>query len=319
LLGATGVVAEYAKAYALILLAGSVTATGFSSLVRAEGRMGFSTMQWIIPVVTQIVLDPILIIGGGLGVRGAALGTIGGQAVSAGLGVWFFLVQKRRPYVVRARHLVPDRRLVAEIGAVGTPTLVAGLGATGLLIVSNNLLAAVGGAVALSAYAVASRVTTFVVMPQLGLAQAMQPIVGYNHGFGRTDRSKRAASLSLRVSVMYGTGVALVIALAARPIAGIFTDDVATIDAATTALRIIALSYPLGGLVSLTAAWYQSLGRARPSFILSVGTLLAIKLPVLLLLGIFGVPTIWWAFPLGEALAALAAWWLWRRPISGLE
>ncbi len=318
MLGATGEVAEYAKAYALILLAGSVTATGFSSLVRAEGRMGFSTMQWIIPVVTQILLDPVLIIGGGLGIRGAAWGTVGGQAVSAGLGVWFFLVQKRRPYVVRARHLVPDRRLVAEIGAVGTPTLVAGLGATGLLIVSNNLLAVVGGAVALSAFAVASRVTTFVAMPQLGLAQAMQPIVGYNHGYGRTDRSRRAATLSMRVSVLYGTGVALVIALAAHPIVGIFTDDVATIAAATTALRIIALSYPLGGLVSLTAAWYQSLGRARPSFILSVGTLLAIKLPVLLVLGVFGVPMIWWAFPLGEALAAAAAFWLWRRPISGL-
>jgi Na+-driven multidrug efflux pump len=296
-----------------------VTAPGFSSLVRAEGRMGFSTMQWIVPVVTQIVLDPILIIGGGLGVRGAAWGTIGGQAVSAGLGVWFFLVQKGRPYEIRVRDLVPDRRLVSEIGTVGTPTLVAGLGGTGLLIVSNNLLAAVGGAVALSAYAIASRVTTFVVMPQLGLAQAMQPIVGYNHGFGRTDRSQHAASLSMKVSVLYGTGVALAIALAARPIVGIFTDDVATISAATTALRIIALSYPLGGLVSLTAAWYQSLGRARPSFILSVGALLVVKLPVLLVLGIFGVPIIWWAFPVGEAMAALAAFWLWRRPISGLD
>lgn len=318
LLGATGEVAEYAKSYAQILLAGSVTATGFSSLVRAEGRMRFSTMQWIVPVVTQIVLDPILIIGGGLGVRGAAWGTIGGQAVSAGLGVWFFLLQKRRPYVVRLRDLLPDRRLMTEIAAVGTPSLVAGLGATGLLIVSNNLLAAMGGAVALSAYAIASRVSTFVVMPQLGLAQAMQPIVGYNHGFGRTDRSKRAASLSLRVSVLYGVGVALLIALAARPIIGIFTDDASTIAAASTALRIISLSYPLGGLVGLTAAWYQSLGRARPSFILSVGTLLVVKLPVLLLLGIFGVPAIWWAFPVGEALAAAAAFWLWRRPVAEL-
>src|SRR5450756_1459150 len=74
LLGATGEVAQYAKSYAVILLAGSITATGFSSLVRAEGRMRYSTMEWIIPVVTQMVLDPVFIIGFGLGVRGAALG-----------------------------------------------------------------------------------------------------------------------------------------------------------------------------------------------------------------------------------------------------
>src|SRR5674476_173160 len=83
LLGATGEVAHDAKAYALILLVGSITATGFSSLIRAEGRMGYSTLTWVVPVVTQIVLDPVFIIGFGLGVRGAALGTIGGQLVSA--------------------------------------------------------------------------------------------------------------------------------------------------------------------------------------------------------------------------------------------
>jgi Na+-driven multidrug efflux pump len=144
----------------------------------------------------------------------------------------------------------------------------------------------------------------------------MQPIVGYNYGAGRSDRAHRAASLSLRVSVLYGAGAALVVALAARLIAGTFTTDAATADAAATALRMIALAYPFGGLVGLTAAWYQSRGFARPSFILSVGTVMVVKLPVLLAFSLLGIPGIWWAFPVGEALSALAAWWLWRRPIG---
>jgi len=316
LLGATGEVAQYAKSYAVILLAGSITATGFSSLVRAEGRMRYSTMEWIIPVVTQMVLDPVFIIGFGLGVRGAALGTVGGQLVSAGMGVYYFLLQRRRLYRVRARDLVPDRRLLREIAAVGAPTFVAGLGVTSLSIVTNNLLALTGGAVALSAYAIAARIGTFVAMPQLGLTQAMQPIVGYNHGAGRNDRAHHAASLSMKVSVLYGVGATLVVALAARLIAGAFTADTVTADAAATALRTLAFAYPLGGLVALTAAWYQSRGYARPSFILSVGTILLVKLPVLLVLARFGTQGIWWSFPVGEALSALAAWWLWRRPMS---
>ena len=316
LLGATGEVAQYAKSYAVILLAGSITATGFSSLVRAEGRMRYSTMEWIIPVVTQMVLDPVFIIGFGLGVRGAALGTVGGQLVSAGMGVYYFLLQRRRLYRVGARDLIPDPRLLREIAAVGAPTFVAGLGVTGLSIVTNNLLALTGGTVALSAYAIAARIGTFVGMPQLGLTQAMQPIVGYNHGAGRSDRAHHAASLSMKVSVLYGVGATLVVALAARLIAGVFTGDPGTADTAATALRTIAFAYPLGGLVALTAAWYQSRGYARPSFILSVGTILLVKLPVLLVLATFGTQGIWWAFPVGEALSALAAWWLWRRSLG---
>ena len=316
LLGATGEVAQYAKSYAVILLAGSITATGFSSLVRAEGRMRYSTMEWIIPVVTQMVLDPVFIIGFGLGVRGAALGTVGGQLVSAGMGVYYFLLQRRRLYRVRARDLVPDPRLLREIAAVGAPTFVAGLGVTVLSVVTNNLLAVTGGVLALSAYAIAARIGTFVGMPQLGLTQAMQPIVGYNHGAGRSDRAHHAASLSMKVSVLYGVGATLVVALAARLIAGVFTGDPGTADTAATALRTIAFAYPLGGLVALTAAWYQSRGYARPSFILSVGTILLVKLPVLLVLATFGTQGIWWAFPVGEALSALAAWWLWRRSLG---
>ncbi|HEY5483515.1 MAG TPA: MATE family efflux transporter, partial [Propionibacteriaceae bacterium] len=179
-----------------------------------------------------------------------------------------------------------------------------------------NLLALTGGAVALSAYAIAARVGTFVGMPQLGLTQAMQPIVGYNHGAGRSDRAHDAASLSMKVSVLYGVGATLVVALAATLIAGVFTGDPGTADTAATALRTIAFAYPLGGLVALTAAWYQSRGYARPSFILSVGTILLVKLPVLLVLATFGTQGIWWAFPVGEALSALAAWWLWRRSLG---
>ena len=58
MLGARGDTLDYARAYAVIILAGAIVSTGFSSLVRAEGRMRFSTMLWVIPVLVQITLDP---------------------------------------------------------------------------------------------------------------------------------------------------------------------------------------------------------------------------------------------------------------------
>ena len=86
-LGATGPSRDYARPYAVVILCGSLFATGFSSLVRAEGRMRFSTLQWVLGVLSQAGLVALLIFGLGLGVRGAALGTVGGQAVSTLMAV----------------------------------------------------------------------------------------------------------------------------------------------------------------------------------------------------------------------------------------
>lgn len=107
MLGAHGPTLDYARDYAVIILAGAIMSTGFSSLVRAEGRMRFSTMLWIIPVLVQITLDPLFIFVLDLGVRGAALGTVGGQAVSAAMSLWFFFLQRHRPYRVGLHDLRP--------------------------------------------------------------------------------------------------------------------------------------------------------------------------------------------------------------------
>ncbi len=307
LLGAAGAVLGPAHDYGVIILAGAVFATGFSSLMRAEGRMGFSTLTWVIPVVTQILLDPLFIFGFGWGVRGAALGTVGGQMVSSAMGTWFFLGQRRRPYRIRPRDLLPRRTVLVEIVQIGTPSFLSGFGRTLLTTVINNLLAGFGGVGALGAFAIASRIATFALMPQLGITQALQPIVGFNVGAGYGGRAARAVRLSVWASVGYGTVTSGFVVGWAGAIARTFTGDPIVVSEAIRALRLLALSYPVAGLVALVAAAYQSVGRAVPSLWLSVGTLAGIKVPAVLLLAGFGLAGIWVSFPAGELLSAVVA------------
>jgi putative MATE family efflux protein len=314
-LGATGPVRTDARAYGVIILAGAITGTGFSSLVRAEGRMRFSTMLWVIPVITQIILDPVLIFGAGLGVRGAAVGTVGGQAVSAGMSLWFFFGRRDRPYRIRLSDLRPDGPTVRRLVAVGSPSLLAGLGATLLAAIANELLAGAGGAVALTAWALCARIGTFVTMPQLGIAQGLQPVVGFNAGRGAHQRVARATTLALRATIGYGTLVAIVPLAAAAPLAGLFTSDIPVRVEAVRALRILALSYPLSGIVPLLSARFQALGRPGPSYLISIGSVLAVKVPLLLGLGHLGTAGVWSAFPIAELIAAgLALLVLYRHP-----
>jgi putative MATE family efflux protein len=307
LLGASGETFGYAHDYAMIILAGAVTSTGFSSLVRAEGRMRYSTMLWVVPVLCQMTLDPLLILGFGLGVRGAALGTVGGQTVSLAMSLWFFFGRRDRPYRITRADLRPHGPTLRSLVAVGAPSFLGGFGATLVVALANNLLGALGGPAALSAYAVCSRIGTFALMPQLGISQGMQPLIGYNAGRALADRVNRARTLALCATVAYGTAACLLCQAAAGPLATLFTNDPAIRTAAAHALRIIALSYPLAGVTALLSAYFQTLGRARPSYVISIGSIVAVRVPTLLMFSLFGTLWLWISFPVAEAVAATAS------------
>jgi putative MATE family efflux protein len=313
MLGARGDTRSDARDYAIIILAGALVSTGFSSLVRAEGRLRFSTMLWVIPVLVQISLDPPLIFGFGLGVRGAALGTVGGQAVSAAMSIWFFFLQRRRPYRIGRVDLRFHGPTVRALIGVGAPSFLAGFGLTLLAVLVNNSLAYVGGVVALAAYAVCARIHTFVTMPQLGISQGLQPVVGYNAGRGLHDRVRRAGTLSLRATLVYGAVVAATLILFADPLVSIFIADGPAAATARDALRILAVGISIAGVAPLVSSYFQSLGRVAPSYLISIGTLLAVKVPLVLALSRAGTTAVWWSLAVGEIISALFALVILRR------
>jgi putative MATE family efflux protein len=304
-LGATAATRGYAHDYGQILLAGAVTATGFSSLVRAEGSMRFSTLQWVVPVLTQMGLDPLLIYGFGLGVRGAALGTIGGQTVSAGMSVWFFFIQRDRPYRITRADLRPHGPTLRRLLGIGSPSLLAGFGTTVLTGLANAALVGLGGPLALAGYALCTRIGTFATMPQTGIAQGLQPIVGYNAGRGATARIERATRLALGATVAYGTVIGAAMLVLAGPVVALFTGDPAVRAQAVGALRVLAFVYPCAGVPPLISARFQAIGRPRPSCLISAGTVVAVRIPLLLGFSRLGVHGLLIGFPAAELAAAL--------------
>ncbi|MGW1128976.1 MATE family efflux transporter [Streptomyces sp. NPDC002526] len=316
LLGARGELRDLAHPYAVVLLCGALVSTGFSSLVRAEGRMGYSTLLWLVPVAVQITLDPLLIFGLGMGVRGAALGTVGGQAVSAAMSLWFFFGRRRRPYRISPGDLLPHGPTLRALLGVGLPSFLAGTGVTLLAVLVNSTLAATGSATALAAYAVCARLQTFVLMPHTGIGQGLQPIVGYNTGRGLPGRALRARDIALLGSLLYGVLTAAALALLAGPLTGLFLSDPETVGTAAQALRVLAIGLTVAGIAPLAAAYAQSLGRPAPAYLISIGSLLLIKVPLVATLGRLGANGVWAALSAGELATAAGAALLLRR-LSG--
>ena len=309
LLGATDSIAPYAITYGRIIFLGALVSTGFSSLIRADGNIRFSTMVWVIPIAANTFLCWLFIMVMQMGVAGAALATvIGGQGVSAVLSMYFFFFRKNRSYQLKRAYFRPDWRLMGEIVIIGFPSLVKSLSASLVVIITNNLLRSMGGDGALSVFAIVNRIYSSLNTPKTGVVQGMQPILGFNFGQKKFERVRRTIRLALSSTTIYGVLICATSLLFPAALIGLLSTEQAVIAEGQDALRWMALAYPLGGISVMVAAYFQAVGRAKEALILSLGSILLVKLPVLLFsASLFSLTGIWTSEAVSETILCIIA------------
>ena len=308
LLGATERIAPYAITYGRIIFLGALTSTGFSAIIRADGSIRYSTAIWIIPVAVNTFLSWLMIMVLQIGVAGAALATVAGQAVSAGMSIYFFYVKKNRSYQVKAAYFKPDKSIIQEVLMIGLPSFLKGISASLVVIVTNNLLRLMGGDSALGVFAIISKLYAALNMPQTGITQGMQPIVGYNFGQKRFDRVRQTIRLSLGSIIVYGLLICGLSLLFPTTLIALLSNESTIIIEGQIALRLLAFSYPVGGIALMVAAYFQSVGKPKEALILTLGGILFVKLPVLLLASrLFALNGIWASETISELILCVAA------------
>jgi len=309
LLGATESVAPYAIEYGRIIFLGAIFSTGFSTIVRADGNIRYSTAMWIIPVVANTLLCWLFIMVMDMGVSGAALATvIGGQALSAGMSIYFFFFRKNRSYQIKASYFKPDWPLIGEVITIGFPSFVKSLSASLVVIVTNNLLKTIGGDSALSIFAIVSRLFSSLNTPQTGIVQGMQPILGYNFGKKNFERVRQTITYSLGSSVVYGLLICALCLLIPAAMIGLLSKEPAIIAEGQIALRLMALACPVGGISVMVAAYFQSAGRAKEALLITLGGIILVKLPVLLLASsLFSLTGIWASEAVSELILCVVS------------
>ncbi|MCB9420443.1 MAG: MATE family efflux transporter [Ardenticatenaceae bacterium] len=308
LLGATDSIAPYAIGYGRIIFLGALTSTGFSTIIRADGNIRYSTAIWVIPVTVNLILCWLLIIVLKIGVAGAALATVTGQTVSAGMSIYFFFFRKNRSYQIKAAYFKPDKSIIGEVLMIGLPSFLKSLSASLVVIVTNNLLKLAGGDTALGVYAIVGRLYAGLNMPQTGIVQGMQPLVGFNFGQKKFGRVRETIRLSLSASVVYGLLVLGICLLIPAALISLLSKESAIIAEGQIALRLLALSYPVTGVAMITAASFQSVGRAKEALLLTLGGIILVKLPVLLLASrLFSLNGIWASEASSELILCLVS------------
>lgn len=314
--GATPGIMPYATEYLEYIILGGiffVFGIAVQNIVRAEGNARLAMNAMLIGAGLNILLDPVFMFGFGMGVQGAAIATVLSQAVSS---VWLlqYCVKGKGAVHFKSRYLRPDLSIVKEIGSIGVGPFVMQASASIMMIFVYNALAAYGGDVAVAVFGVIIKVNSFIFLPLLGMSFGLQPIVGYNYGAKKFGRIAEAVKLTLIATMAFGTFGLLVIYLFTEQILGIFSADPQYLDVGIHAARLMLLGMPLIGLNIVSMTVFQALGKARPSFLLSLSRQVLFLIPLVLILpGFYDLDGVWAAYPISDVLSFLLSGYLLLR------
>lgn len=319
LFGAQGDILEPAQLYFGIVLTGIpclAWAMMANNAMRAEGKPKNSMVSMLIPAITNIILDPILIIWLDMGLEGAALATTIAYFAAAAYTLWFFLFGKSE-LAAFWKYLRLQWKTVREIFSIGTVTLARQGAVSLLMIVLNNALFQYGNELSVAIYGVINRVMMFANFPVLGVTQGFLPIAGYNYGAKQWKRVKSA----IRIALIAGTGIALIIftcvMLFARPLVALFTQDPAMLEEGPAALRLVFLATPLITAQLVGSAYFQAVGKPVPALFLTLTKQGFFLVPLVLILPLFfQLQGVWYAFPVADVMAALVTLLALRREIK---
>ncbi len=306
--GASAQTLPYARDFMQIILVANLfnhNFIGLNNVMRASGYPRKAMLSTLLTVGVNICLAPLFIFVFHWGIRGAALATACAQFVGF-CWVMLHFGDKNHFLHFQKGYFKLDKRIVTDILSIGLSPFLMNLCASLVTLVINKSLAGHGGDLYIGAYGIVGSVAMLFIMIVLGLNLGMQPIAGYNYG---AKQYGRVMSVYKRALVA-GTCITAVGFLAAQlfpgAIVSIFTNDTELLTISKKAIQIIFFSFPIVGFQVVTTNFFQSIGKAKLSIVLSLSRQLIFLLPALLILpSLYGVKGVWMALPTGDALASL--------------
>lgn len=308
--GASDATIGYALDYLGVYLIGTIfvqIALGMNPYINTQGFAKVGMMTVTIGAIINIVLDPILIFGLDMGVKGAALATITAQAVSA-IWVLRFLFGKKSVLKIRKKYLKLESKIVLPILALGIAPFIMQATESLVLVSLNSQLQKYGGDLAVGAMTIMSSIMQIILLPNMGLTQGAQPIISYNYGAKQIDRVKQTFKLCLALCSLYTIAMWAALMLAPQLFVSIFNNDPALMEITTWSIRIYFAGIFIFGIQIACQQTFLALGQAKISLVLALLRKIILLVPLIFILPMFIENQLFGVFlaePVADVLAAL--------------
>jgi putative MATE family efflux protein len=307
LFGASDITYSYANEYTTIYLYGTIFvqfALGLNLFITCQGQTKIAMLTVLIGAITNIVLDPILIYGFGMGVKGAAIATVFSQGLSAAYVV-FFLISKKSIIRIRLKYLKLNLNYTIKTISLGISSFTMQVTESAILIVFNNGLLKYGGDMYVGAMTIMQSVMQLLTIPIQGFIQGTQPIVSYNYGAGKYDRLKETMKLSLKITVGATAGYYVLVFFFPHLFARIFTSEHELLNLVTKILPIFMGGMWLFGVQMSSQMFFVGTGQAGKSLFIALLRKVILLIPLAIILpNFFGVIGVFYSEPIADLISA---------------
>lgn len=310
-LGASSITYSLTNEYVSIILIGAMfQCLGLVAcyIMTALGNTKITLYANSIGALLNIILDYILVAHYGIGIQGAAIATVFSQVVS-----FFFILYKFKDVVKSFKIKVSIKAIFSSLNldiimgiiAIGFSTFVIEISDAVVSVILNNLLYSKGGDTAIIIVGVITKISMFMFIAIIGISSAMQPIVAYNFGAEKYNRMKETVRVSIKTVTLVSIVFAAILGLLSNEIIGFFLMDKEILPAAVRAFRICISLLPFTGIYYIAIYYYQAIGEAKKSFLLSIFRQLVIFIPLaFIFVQILGTLGAWIAYPVSDLISA---------------
>lgn len=279
----------------------------FAAVVRGLGNSIIPLIFLIISTIINIVLDYIFVVPLNMGIEGAAYATVIAQVISA-VGIAIYSIAKVPQLRINKKHMLLKKKMLSRIASFSL------LASAQQSIMNFGILMVQGlvnsfGVNVMAAFTTGVRIESFAYMPMQDFGNAFSTFIAQNRGARNQKRIKAGIKSAIRVIAVYSVIISGLVMVFASPLLRIFIDtsERQILDIGMGYIQIVAPFYILIGYLFMFYGLYRGLGKSSISIILtivSLGTrvILAYTLSAIPSIGLIGI---WWAIPIGWALADL--------------
>jgi putative MATE family efflux protein len=288
-------------AFSPLMFVLSVNADALRNEGLAVVMAGFS----LLVSLANIVFDYLLIAVFDYGVAGSAAGTVLAQALALAIMLGLRLSGKTElsPSALLRHPLTSSWRTILTLGAPQSLSFIGIALGSAATITALQSAGASGYEATVAAFGIVTRIMTFCYLPLLGLAQALQAMIGNNSGAGLWHRSDSTLRLGLATAFVYCGLAELGLTLFSHEIGFAFVDDPRVATEVSRILPVMVALYFVAGPLFMVATYFQALGDAGRAALLSLAKPYAFFLPLVFVMPVyFGEGGIWLSSPLAELM-----------------
>lgn len=286
LFGASNNTIDYAVDYMEIYSLGTVfiqLALGLNAFITTQGYTKISMMNVAIGAVINVILDPVLIYGFHMGIRGAAIATVIAQGISA-LVIVYFLTSEKSIIQLKKSYLRFDQPLIFPCLLLGASPALMQITENMVAISFNTVLQKYGGDMAVESMSILNSIMQFVMLLLPGLVQGAQQILSYNLGAKHYERVKKTFRYLLVSCVTGSCLIWFACMMIPQCIIRIFTNDLALREYSVAPLRTYLCLLCIYGIQVACQYSFVALDRAKTAIFLTIWRKIIILIPLIFIL-----------------------------------